>query len=126
MSADSLYTELSASGASRDDVPATHPLIIDRAEENQKSWSDDSNWKGCGSSGIGCLYHGKNDSRLCVRRRCVRLSPPFLWIEKCEGHCGCSVNVSHRYGCVTLIAVVLILLIGEGISWTVTLFNKNL
>jgi hypothetical protein len=119
----SFYSEIS--GAPRDnDVTILIPL--NRAEANRKSWDDDSNWKGlCGAS-IGCIYYGKDDSRLCVRRRCVRLAPPFLWLGTCQKYSGCSVNVSHRYGCATLIGVILLFFLGEGVSWAVTIFKEKL
>ena len=122
----SFYSEVA--GAPRvDDVTVALILPLNRAEENQKSWGDDSNWKGlCGASSVGCIYYGKDDSRLCVRRRCVRLSPPFLWLGKCQGYFGCSINVSHKYGCATLLIVVLLFFLGEGVSWAVTLFKQKL
>lgn len=118
------YSELSSSasnGAARND----DELRV--AEANHVSWSNDANWKGpCGEGRMGFLYFGMDDTRLCVSKRCVRLHAPFLWVDRCQAHCGWTINLSHQYGCAALIALIVVLLVGEGISWSVTLFKQKL
>jgi hypothetical protein len=109
-------TLVSLIGAARDD-PAS----------NLSSWKNDENWKGCcyGRTQCGCIYYGVDDTRLCVRRRCVRCSPPLAFLNECA----CllpTVNVGHRYGYAVYGFVILLLLLGEGISWAVTIFGQKL
>jgi hypothetical protein len=129
---------VAAAAASADD-----PLIFgataseDRAARNQRSWESDANWRGVpccgGTSTPGFCYYGYADDRLCVQRRCVRCwrvcrcyeSKTRRWVFGLTGLIG-AVNLGHRCGWPVLIAVILLFVGGEGVSWAVSFFNAKL
>ena len=118
-------------GASGGDEPLITGATAseDRTARNQRSWEDDSNWRGLrccgGTETCGFIYYGYADDRLCVRRRHVRC---WRALRCCEARGGCvgTVNVGHRWGWPLLALFVLVFLLGEGVSWAVSFFNARL